>query len=186
MADARGGTHDDRRAVALGQVERLLDHGEPLFGRGGVEHRHLGEIAETARVLLGLGGDGAGIVGDVEHEAALDAHVVEAHERVARHVEAHLLAGEQAARTGIRSAGEQLERRLLVGRPLHMHAVRAALRMELGDHLDELGRRRAGISRHDAHARLERRRRERLVRHQEFLGHRSPASPLAFLVIGII
>ncbi len=125
VVDARGGTHDDGRVVALGQVERSLHHGEALIGRGGIEHGHLREAGETARVLLGLRRDRARIVGHEQHHAALDAHVVQAHERVGRHVEAHLLAGEQATRARVRRAGQQLERALLVRGPLHMDAARA-------------------------------------------------------------
>ena len=171
VVDARGGPHDDGRMVALGQVERLLHHGEALVGRGRIEHGHLREGGEAARVLLGLRRDGAGVVGHEQHEAALHAHVVQAHERVGRHVEPHLLAGEQAARAGIGGAGQQFERRFLVRGPFHVHASRRAGRVQLRHRLYQLGRRRAGIPRHHAHARLERRVRERLVPHQKFLRH---------------
>ncbi len=84
---------------------------KPSSGVDGIEHGQLREAGEAARVLLGLRRDGAGIVGHEQHHAALHAHVVQAHERVAGHVEPHLLAGEQAARAGIGRAGQQLERR---------------------------------------------------------------------------
>ena len=171
VVDARGGPHDDGRAVALGQVEGGVHHGEALVGRGRIQHGHLREGGEAARVLLGLRRDGARVVGHEQHEAALHAHVVQAHERVGRHVEPHLLAGEQAARAGVGGAGQQFERRLLVGGPLHVHASRGAGRVKLRHRLDELGRRRAGVARRHAHARLERRVRERLVSHQKFLRH---------------
>ena len=139
VVDARGGPHDDGRAVALGQVEGGLHHGESLIGRSGVEHGQLGERRKAARVLLGLRRDGARIVGHEQHHAALHAHVVQAHERIARHVEAHLLAGEQAARAGVRRAGQQLERALLVRGPLHVDAARGSIGVQLRHRLDELG-----------------------------------------------
>ena len=171
VVDARGGTHDDGRVVALGQVERSLHHGEALIGRGGIEHGHLREARETTRVLLGLRRDGARIVGHEQHHAALDAHVVQAHERVGRHVEAHLLAGEQAARARVRRTGQQLERALLVRGPLHMDTARGPFAMELRHRFNQLGRRRARIPGHHAHSGLKRRMRERLVAHQQFLRH---------------
>ena len=114
MANARGGAHDDRRFVLLGKLERRLHHGEALVGRGRIEYRHLREVAEATRVLLGLRRDRARIVCHEQHRAALDAHVVQAHKRVACHVQAHLLAREQRARAAIRRAGQQLKRAFLV------------------------------------------------------------------------
>ena len=138
MADARRGTQDDRRLVALRQIEGRLHHGEALVGRGRIEYRHLREIAEATRVLLGLGRDGAGVVSHEQDRAALDTHVVQAHQRVARHVHAHLLAREQRARAAVRRAGQKLQRALLVGRPLHMHALGAARGMQFRNRLDHL------------------------------------------------
>ena len=107
MADARRRTHDDGRFVLLGKLERGLHHGETLLGRGGVEHGYLRERPEAAGVLLGLRGDGAGIVGHIEHAAALDSDVVQAHERVGSDIEANLLAGEKRARPTVGRAREQ-------------------------------------------------------------------------------
>ena len=171
VVDARGGTHDDGRMVALGQVECGLHHGEALVGRGGIEHGQFREAGEAARVLLGLRRDGARIVGHEQHHAALHAHVVQAHQRVAGDVEPHLLAGEQAARARVRRAGQQLQGRLLIRRPLHVDAARGAVGMQLRHRLDQLGRRRARVARHHAHPGLQRRMRERLVPHQQFLRH---------------
>ena len=100
VADAGGGAHDDRRSVVLGQVEGRLHHEIALLGVGRVEHRNLGERREAPRVLLGLRRYGARVVGDEQHEAAAHAHVVERHEGVGRHIQAHLLAGEERAHAG--------------------------------------------------------------------------------------
>ena len=99
VADARGGTHDNRRVVALGKLERLLHHGKTLFGGRWIKHGHFREGRIATRVLLGLGRDGTGIIGHVQHHAALDTHVIHAHQRVTCHVHTHLLAGIQRART---------------------------------------------------------------------------------------
>ena len=136
MVDARRGTHDDGRVELLREVEGGFHHVERLLGRGRVEHGHLRERGEPARVLLGLRRDGPGIVGHNEHQAAAHAHVVQAHERVACHVQPHLLAREQPARTRERCAEEQLKRHFLVGGPLYMHVFRRAGQLQLRDRLD--------------------------------------------------
>ena len=171
MVDARGRTHDDRRMVALGQLESGLDHVKGLLGRGRIKHRHLGKRCEPTGVLLGLRRNGTGVVGDDQHEAAAHAHVVQAHERVARDVETHLLAGKQPAGPCERGAEQQLERNFLVSRPLDMHAVRRARSMQTRHGLDDLGGRRTRITRHDAHASLERCVCHRFIAHQELLRH---------------
>ncbi len=172
VADARGGAHDDRGGVPLGKVVCRGHHGAALLGRCRVEHRHLREAGEAAGVLLGLRGDGAGVVGHVEHGAALHAHVVQRHQRVAGNVEANLLAGVQGSRAGVGSAGKQLERRLFVGGPFHVHALGATRRMLGGDGLYHLGRRRARIPRAYADARLKGSMGKGLVALQEFFRHR--------------
>ena len=86
MVDARGGPHDNRRGIALGKLKGLLHHLKRLLGGGRVEHRHLGKSRIAARVLLGLGRYGAGIVGYKQNQAALYAHVVKAHQRVGGNV----------------------------------------------------------------------------------------------------
>ena len=55
VADAGGGTDDDRGGVALGELKRVGHELEAFLGRGRVEHRNLGEAAKAAGVLLGLG-----------------------------------------------------------------------------------------------------------------------------------
>ena len=174
MADARRRANDDGRPISLGKVERSLYHGEALFGRCGVEHRNFRERAEAAGVLLRLRGDGARIVGNEEHTTALDPDVVQAHQSVGGNVQPNLLAGEQRACAAVRCARKKLERRLLVRRPFHVNAVSFASRMQLRDGLDQLRRRRSGVSSDNPHPRLEGGVGERFVAHQQFLRH-SPA-----------
>ncbi len=171
MADARGGTHDNGGAVLLGKVVGGGHHGAALLWRCRVEHRHLRERGEAAGVLLGLRGDGARVVGHVEHSAALHAHVVQRHQRVAGNVQAHLLAGVQGSRTGIGRAGKQLQCRLLVRGPFHVHALGAPRRMLGGDGLYHLGRRRTWIARAHTDARFEGSMGEGLVALQKFFWH---------------
>ena len=174
MAHTRSGAHDNRRLVALRKFERRLHHVEALIRRCRVEHRHLGEVAEPTRILLGLRRDRTGVVGHEQHRAALHPHVVQAHQRVACHVQAHLLAGEQRACAAIRCAGEQLERALFVRGPLHMDALSGAGSMQLRHGFRHLGRRRPGIARNNAHPRLKCGMGERLVAHKQFLRHMFP------------
>ena len=174
MADSRRRANDDGRPILLGKVKRGLHHREALLGRGGVEHRDLRERPETAGVLLRLRGDGARVVGNEEHAAALDSDVVQAHQRVGGNIQPNLLAGEQRACAAVRRAGKKLERRLLVRRPFHVNTVRLAGSMQLRDGLDQLRRRRPGVSRDNPHPRLEGGVGERFVAHQQFLRH-SPA-----------
>ena len=171
MRHAGGGTHDNRGAVTFGKGEGLAHHVHALFHVGGVEHGNLGEVREPAGVLLGLAGNGAGVVGHEQHAAAFHAHVIQAQERIARNVQTHLLAGEQRARTRIGSAGQKLERSLLVRGPFDMHALRAACGMQLGDGFHNLAGRGAGVSGDNAHAGFERGMGEGLVAHQQSGSH---------------
>ena len=173
MANPRRGAQDDRRLVAFRQVERLLHHGVALVGAGGIEYGDLREACEPACVLLGLARYGAGIVRHEHHEPAANADVVQAHERIACHVQPHLLAGEQRARARKRRAVQKLHGGLLVRGPFHMDALRHALRMQLRHGFDDFARRRARIARHHVHPGFECRIGERLVAHQQRLTHGS-------------
>ena len=152
VVDAGSGSEDDRRAVALGKVEGGLHHGKALVRGGRIEHRHLGKAGEPAGVLLGLGADGAGIVAHEQHQAALHAHVVHAEQGVGRNVQAHLLAGEQGAGAAVRCAAQQLQGRLFIGGPFHVHALGHTLGVELGHCFHQLGRGRSRVASHHPHA----------------------------------
>ena len=154
MAYARGGTHQHRRLVLFRQLVGGAHHGAALLGRRRIEHRHLGKRGETARVLLGLGRDGARIIGHVQHRAALHAHVIQRHQRIACHVQANLLARVQRARARIRRASQKLKRGLLVRRPFNVDSLGAAGSMFLRHRFDNLGRGRSRIPGANAHARL--------------------------------
>ena len=164
VADARRRAEQHRRAVLFGVVERLADHVVRLLRRRGVEHRQLRILREGARILLGLRGDRAGIVGDEHDHAALHADVREAHQRVGGDVQADLLHRHQRALAGVRRAGGHLERDLFVYGPLDVDVARARLR----DRLEHLGRGRAGIAGHNADARADRAEADGGVAHQQF------------------
>ena len=174
MVDARGRADNNRRPIRFGQLERRLHHGAPFFGRARVQHRNLCEGREPTGVLFGLGGNRAGIVRYEQDRSAFDAYIVQAHERVARYVEADLLAGEQHARTCIGCARQELQRGLFVRGPFHVHALCATGRMLSCDRFDKLRRRRARIARDHAYARSQCRVCERFVSHVQLFAHSAP------------
>jgi hypothetical protein len=118
VADARGQAQDHRRLVFLRDLERRLDHRQRLLGVGRLEHRHVAEAAPVARVLFVLRRRDADVVGDRDHQAADHAGQRLAHQRVGGDVEPDLLHGREAARAGHAGADRDLQRHLLVDRPL--------------------------------------------------------------------
>lgn len=78
---------------------------KPCSGVAGSSTGTFAKEPNPARVLLGLGGDGARIVGHEQHAAAARAHVVQRHERIGSDIEPHLLAGEQHPRAAVGRAG---------------------------------------------------------------------------------
>ena len=172
VVHARGRAQEHGAVELLGERERVTHHLVRVRDAGRVKARHLAELGKRARVLLGLRRDGAGVVCDHDDHAALDADVLQAHEGVGGHVQAHALHGHERAGTRVRSAGRYLERGLLVNGPLHVHVAG----VPLCDGLDDLRRGCAGVPRHHVHAGGERTQRHRLVSHQELPvhGHTSP------------
>ena len=171
MVDARGGPHNDRSGIALGQIERLAHHGERLLRRGRVQNRNLGERGIAARVLLGLRRDRTRVVSNQKNQAAANTHVVQAHQRIGSDVQAHLLAGEQATDACICRAAQKLKGGLLVRRPLDVHIVRRSRCMQLRHRLDDLGRRGSRITGDHVDAGLKGSMSQSLVAHQQLLRH---------------
>ena len=172
VVHARGRPQEHGAVELLGERERVAHHLVRIRDAGRIKARHLAELGKRARVLLGLRRDGAGVVCDHDDHAALDADVLQAHEGVGGHVQAHALHGNERASARVRRAGRDLERGLLVNGPLHVHVAG----VPLCDGLDDLRRGCAGIPRHHVHAGGERAERHRLVSHQELPvhGHTSP------------
>ena len=143
---ARGEAQEARHAVLLGRLERGLHHVVRLLAVGGLEHGRARELRNVAVVLLVLRGVHARVVRRDHHHAARGAHVRERHERVHRHVEAHVLHGRERPGAGHRRADRGLHGDLLVHGPLALDGV-----LELGDVLEDFRGGRAGVGAgHDA------------------------------------
>ncbi len=171
VVDAGGGTEDDRRAIALGQREGLSDHLRALFGRGWIQHGDLCEGSEATGILLRLAGNGAGIISHQDDQTALDAQIVQGHEGIRCHVQAHLLAGDQRPNTRERRSSGHLKGRFLVRGPLYVDPLRHPIPMQTRYGLYHLRGGRAGIACEQAAACLERRMRERFITHKEPFCH---------------
>ena len=171
MAYACGGAHQHGSLIFLRQLVGGAHHLASLLGCCRVEHRHLGEGRKTTRILLGLGRNGARIVGHVQNSAAFHAHIIQRHQGIAGNVQAHLFAGIQRARARIGCTCQQFQSRLFVRGPLNMNAFGATGGMFFGHRFDDLGRRRAWVSGAHAHARLEGGMGECFVTRQEFFCH---------------
>ena len=158
VVHTRGGAQNDGATVSLGEFEGRERHGVSLLGRGRVEHRNVRELRELAGVLLRLARDGARVVRHDDDEAAHATDVRQAHEWVARHVHAHLLARHDDARARVAGAGGELQGHLLVRGPLNVHGVGriGAPGVQPGDGLHDLRRRGARIAAGHVHARGER------------------------------
>ena len=167
MVDAGRRTDEDRALDAFGEREGICHHRVGFRHRCGIEDRKLREACECPRVLLGLARDGARVVCNHNDHAALDADILEAHERIRRDVEADLLHRDKHARPCIGSACAYLHRSLLVHRPFDVDMVGTPLH----DGLDDLSGRRAGISRYHIHACRKGTQGQSLVAHKEFLVH---------------
>ena len=118
-------------------------------------------------ILLRLGGDGAGIVGHQDDQAALHADIFQAHERIGSHVQAHLLHGDQRTGACVGGAAGHFHGDLLIHGPFHVDIPAAALRHGL----QHLGGRGAGITADQVHAGREGAERDGLIAHYKFIMH---------------
>ena len=120
VTDPRGGAHEYRLAVFLRILKGILHHLVGFRRRGGVEDHHLRELGEMSRILLCLGGDGARVICRQHHHPAFHTHIIQAHQRIRRHVQTHLLHGHQTPGSGVGCRPRHLHGHLLVGGPLHV------------------------------------------------------------------
>ena len=157
MRDAHGLAQHRGNVELLGYLEGALDEVERLLRIARLEHGHAGKRGVVAGVLLVLGRVDGRIVCREQHEPAVDPGVAGGHERVCRDVHADVLHGDERANAAHRRADAHLERDLLVGRPLAVHIA------VLGQVLERLGRRRAGIAHAKRDAALPGALRDRLV-----------------------
>jgi hypothetical protein len=102
------------------------------------QHGHAGRQGKTAVVLLVLAGRHAWVVRRNDDQAAGHAGVRHGEQGVRCHVQAHVLHGDQGARTSKGGADADLQSDLLVGRPLRPSPERV-------EGLKDLGGRRAWI-----------------------------------------
>ena len=142
VGDPRRGPHEDRGAVLFRQREGLFHHVVGFLRRGRVKTGNLGKPRKTAGILLRLGADGARIVRYEHHHAALYPDVLHAHQGVGCHVQSHLLHGHENAAARIGCSCRHFHGSLFIDGPFDV-AIR---RTVLGDRLQDLRRRRAGIA----------------------------------------
>ena len=163
VVDARGGAHDDRRAVALGEFKGGRNHCRRLFRGNRVEHWQMGKLRELAGILFGLRGDGAGIVGNDQHQPALGPDINKAHQGIRGDIEPHLLHRYQRAHSGVGRANRQLQRYFLIDRPFHMHIAGVVA----DDGFDDFGRGGAGVAAGQIDAGMQSGQGNRFIAHQQ-------------------
>ena len=149
VADSGGGAQNDRGLELLrylkGQDQKVLG----LLAVGGLEQGNLGKSGVIAGILLVLRGVHSRIVGHAGHKAALHPDIAQGHERIRRHIQAHMLHGHNAASPGQGCSCCDLEGHLFIGRPLAVH-----IWLVPGQALKYLRGGRSGISRSHSHAGL--------------------------------
>ena len=84
-----------RRAVLLRILKGLLHHLVGLLHRRRIKARQLGKAGKMPGILLRLGGNRPRVICHQHYHAPLDAYVLKAHEGIRRHVQPHLLHGNQ-------------------------------------------------------------------------------------------
>ena len=165
-----------RSSTGSCQRSRQLERGERevvgLLRVGRLEHRQARGDRVAAVVLLVLARRHARIVGGDDHERARDAGVGGGEERVGGDVQPDVLHRDERARAGERGAEPDLERDLLVRRPLRAAAERR-------ERLEDLGRGRAGIAGAEVDAAVPGRGRHRLVTGKKPSFHRSRSPQIA-------
>ncbi len=167
--------HHHRHVELLADLEGQAGVLVALLAVGRLQHRHAAHAAEVAVVLLGHAAGHAGVAGEADDEAAVDARVHGADERVGGHAGAGALHRREGAGAAHGGPERHLVGDLLVGGPLGVDAVVAR---QAGD---DLGAGRAGVGRRHLHARLPGAARHGLVAQHQVRFHavprgRSPSS----------
>ena len=147
----------------LGIVKGILNHQERFLRRGGIKDGKAGEVRKTAGVLLGLGGDGTGVVRNEDNQAALNPAIFQAHQRIGRHVEAHLLHGDQCPGAGIGRTGRHFHGGFFIDGPFHIDGIAAVF----GNGFQNLGRGGAGIAADQVDTGRQRPHRDGFIPHQK-------------------
>ncbi len=166
VADAGGHPEHHRELPALGELEGGQGEVVGLLRVGGLEHGEAGRPGVVPVVLLVLRGGHARIVGRDHHQPGRHAGVGDREERVGGHVHAHVLHGDERAGAAEGGPDADLERHLLVGRPLGPSP-------EGVERLQDLGGGGAGVARAEPHPGVARGGRDRLVTGKKPAFHRS-------------
>ena len=158
MRDARGDAVHDRHVELLGDLIGLLQEVEAFLRIAGLDHCDLRRARIVPVVLLVLRGVHAGIVRRDDDEAAANAVVRRRKQRVRRHVDADVLHRREGTDARDRRAVRDLDRNLLVRRPLAVQSF-----LILREVFKDFRAGRARIRRADTNARFERAARDRFV-----------------------
>ena len=148
MRHARGQAQNDRRIVFFGKFEGELGKIFRLLAVGRLQHGHFRADRGQAGILLVLRREYGRIVRHGDDEAAVHARIRGGKERVARHVEADVLHGNDGASPLYGRADAHFQGHLFVRRPFAVYFGKAR---EL---FRDFRGRRSGISGSDVYARL--------------------------------
>ena len=173
VCQTRDQAQQHRHLQALRQFESLPREVVALLLVTGLHAGHHGKVGKVARVLLVLRAVHGGVVGHGNHQSTMRAGDRHIHERIGRHIEAHVLHRDHGAATGVGHADPLFECHLLVGRPHAAHRQAVLLGVILYGLVD-LGRRRAGIGIGRADPRIDRTARDGFVAEQNFFRHACP------------
>ena len=133
-----------------------------FFRRSRVKYRKLGEQCKKPRILLRLRRNRARVIRRYDYHAALHSNISKAHQRVRRHIQPYLLHSHQRSCSRVGSACGHLKRRFLIYRPFHMDTSVIIF----CHRLQNLCRRRSGITGNQIHSRTNRTKSNRLITHQ--------------------
>ncbi len=167
VADTRGHAQNHRRVKILADLQRLTHKLIGFLAVGGFKHRHLGERAVVAVVLLVLRAMHARVVRRHDHDPALGPGIGQGKKRIGGDVQPHVLHGHQNARAAKRGANPHLEGHLFVRRPLGVD-----FRMAGRDGFQNFRTRSPGVSRRQAHPPVQGAQGDRLVAGKKKFGRR--------------
>ncbi len=156
VADAGGDPEQHRAAVRFGEFERTDQEVVALLRVRRFEHRYSGRDCIAAVVLLILAGGHAGIIGADDHQSAGRAGIGDREERIGGDVESDMLHRDQRTAVCKGDADADFESGLFIRSPLGGAAP-------LAEFVEDLRRRRAGITDAEIHAAVESGHRDGLI-----------------------
>jgi len=123
MGDARRGPQENRRVEFFADLEGQLDEPLCLVRIGRFQHGNFGEFRVIPVVLLVLRTVQGRVVRRYDHQGPVRARVAGREQRIGRHVDPHVLHGDQGLCAGQRGADAHLQGHLFVGGPFGIDAV---------------------------------------------------------------